>query len=177
MKTLKLLPTLLLIASCTSIPGNVKTVKSDFDGSTYHASHGGYVKMSSALSPGLRLGFRWVDKSPDIMIFEIYYPALVNFVESDGLLFNIDGKITSLSSPTMAASHEVTFTTNLAWQKSKRAYVGTVDLARRIASAKLVKIKAITYTGAIEGQLAEVGGSMSAIRELKEVLKRVDETK
>ncbi|MBC8180300.1 hypothetical protein H8E88_04165 [candidate division KSB1 bacterium] len=110
-------------------PG-VKTTISDFDNSVEVVQKA--VSAASSLSEGWHtLGFRWNSKAPNTIFLTVGTKGIVNVT---GVSFNIDGNIVDAEIASTLTDYD---------QWSTRQFSMPLDQFRKLATAKIVKMKVI----------------------------------
>lgn len=140
---------LLALTGCVSGPINtlqpsnaLEFSQSDFDGARELVLSPGWV-YADQKNTFFRLGLLWRSTMPDGQLFAVarINGRIVNIQSGDGLQFNIDGKLFSLSSPDVLTTFEADYIGNTPLTSSVKKFRFTAELLRIILDAKKVKVK------------------------------------
>ncbi|MDA0780648.1 MAG: hypothetical protein PQ612_05900 [Rickettsiales bacterium] len=161
MKKILCIIAILINTSCANIPGmtlpgQVKVHESSFDGSKEIKLEPVFVEKG-----WFKIGGFWNSKNPDQVNLVGEITQSIVHIESDGgLQFNIDDKITKLSSPDISTNFESDLINGASYKQSKKHFVTDIQLLKSLVDAHDVKVKLITADGYREGEI----NSNSAMR-------------
>jgi hypothetical protein len=154
-----------LLSGCANMPGAISTNKSEFDGTTTTTMAWSYPRGISHLGIGLTQS----SLDPNIIYFDAVVLDLVGLIAKEGLLFNIDGKVISLSSSSATTDFSSQVISGSAYRRSERSYVGSLSLLKKICSAESVKVKLLTNDGYDEAVISG-GDSTNTIKAMRKYL-------
>ena len=170
----------ILMAGCmATMPNNVSVHNSTFDGSTEVTVQPGFIYSDKGMmSYGhFMLGLHWSSSEPDLVFIKAEKPGeIINLVSEEGLMFNIDGEIVKLSSPSVTTSFDVSEYYGSVFTESSKGYIAKLSLINRLLSATDVKVKLVTGEGYMEGDFMADKPS-SALRGFKEFIAKVESIK
>jgi len=175
MKKLLLLLIFLLSGCLPGTPNYIDNKQSSFDGSDELLMESGYVynSHSSFSIWDIRLGLSWNSRQQeDIFIIAEVPGEIVNIRSNDGLMFNIDGKIFTLSALEELTDFDSSSDFGHNYRQSKKAFPCKIDFIRKLVEAKTAKVKLITGEGSLEGDFS-VDRPGAAIRGFKDFLEKI----
>lgn len=144
----------LLFSGCAAMtPGGISVKKSDFDGSTEVVMTPAYVcKEGTFGSCMIKLGLHRTSRMPaDDVVMTVMIGSLEHFSADDGVQFNIDGEIVTLSSPDREVKFEVNSNTAYIDTWAYRTYIVKKDFIKKLLDGTRVAMKVSTNKGYYEG--------------------------
>jgi len=169
--------TLGLLASCANLPNSISVNKSDFDGQTEISMIPATVYSPDSMWEGYGLGLRWRSDMGDSVVFTAEIGMdIVNIKSKGGLQINIDGNVISLDSPDIGTNFESQTTNTVTISSSKKEFLGTLALVRRMLSAKSVMVRLKTQNGYEDADF-KMDGPMVAKDGFAKFIHKVDEIK
>jgi len=167
---------LLLLTGCMAgMPNHVTSNTSNFDGAKSLSMQPGFIYESMDTFAGgpFQLGLFWSEKYKDIIVITAKLPMeITNIQSNNGLLFNIDGKITKLSSPKLFTKFQTIRTSNTISSDSVKDFAATTQFIEKLINAKSVKVKLVTSKGVLTGDL-KADKPSAAIRGFKDFMQQL----
>jgi hypothetical protein len=153
----------LLFVGCAHMPGKVTENISEFEGTKEISVE----PIGTSAGSALMLGGHWTSRLPDVIYIDAKVAYLIAALDAkDGLLFNVDGEIISLSSPTTLTDTNTTVAGTMVISTSQRPYTTTREALDKIIKGKVVKVKLKTLNkGYTEGTVSG-SGAMKALQSL-----------
>ena len=161
---------LLLTGCMASMPNSIEEQRSNFDNSRRIVMQPGFVyENDKTLSYAyFKLGLSFVDTHPDSLIITVEIPQAVTSIDSDrGLLFNVDGVITALSTSQVFTDFDIDRVQHTTYTASSKRYLVPRSFLGKLLSADSVKVRLHTAAGFLEGDLL-VDRPSAAIRGFRE---------
>jgi len=150
-----LLGVFVFLTGCMAgMPNNVSQNISDFDGSRSLTMEPGFIYESAdTWSYGhFQLGLFWTSKAKDAVFIKAKLPnGIANIKSHEGLQFNINGKLTKLSTKTMFTKFNTDTAGGHVYADSSKSFAVPITFIQKLLDAKTVKVKLITGNGVYAG--------------------------
>jgi len=166
---------LLLLTGCmASMPNQITPATSNFDGSKSLTMAPAFIYESADTwsYAHFQLGLFWSSKFKDSILITAKLPNDIRNINShEGLQFNVDGKVTKLSTDVVYTQFDADVAGGRVYTESSKPFSVSKQFIQSLLDAKSVKIKLITNKGALVGDFkADKPGA--AIRGFKDFMQQ-----
>lgn len=169
--------TLLLTACVPNMPNYIQQQESIFDNSIQLKMEPGFVYHGEGTFSGgdLKLGLFWNSRLKDSLWIIAEVPQkIVNIDSNEGLLFNVNDDIVTLSSKEILTDYDSKYVSGWNVKKSSNCFPSDLNFIKRILDAESVKVKLVTGDGYVEGDF-KADKPSAAIRGFRDFMKKVEE--
>jgi len=148
MKTIEIVLGCVLLAGCSTMPGDVNSTKAMLDGERQIQVHPGWLYAGGMKSPSLKLGGFWSEKSPDAFNLEVLVPGVEPI---SAVKIGLDGEVVELKISGLDQRHDRLTPEGAPFNVTVARCPVSLDFVQRMVGSKKVVLRMHLAADYVEG--------------------------